>query len=116
MSYANSGDRFFKEQEMKTQTNLAKIKFDDLEFSTNYIKEIYEEGKITDPKSLEEEIIKRDLKDHSREYIILRELRNFSCFHHLFNGICNCINKLDDYGIYPDEIEAVYEKYKNEFI
>ncbi|MGF1916686.1 hypothetical protein L4D17_24630 [Vibrio splendidus] len=53
-----------------------------------------------------QEGIAEDIKENGKKAIIRRELFNHECFY--TNEICDCVEKLEDYGITYDEIYTVF--------
>ncbi|MGF1884098.1 DUF7659 family protein [Vibrio splendidus] len=56
--------------------------------------------------SIVQEGIAEDIKENGKTAIIRRELFNHECFY--TNEICDCVEKLEDYGITYDEIYTVF--------
>ncbi|MEZ9698813.1 hypothetical protein AB4455_12085 [Vibrio sp. 10N.261.46.E12] len=56
--------------------------------------------------SIAQEGIAEDIKENGKAAIIRRELFNHECFY--TNEICDCVEKLEDYGITYDEIYTVF--------
>ena len=54
------------------------------------------------------ESIQQDLKENGKEKIIYRELSNHECWY--VSDYTDCVDKLIDYPITPDEIREVYLK------
>lgn len=55
---------------------------------------------------IHKEGIKQDIADNGKEAIIRRELFNHECFY--TNDICDCVEKLEDYGYSYDDIYQVF--------
>ena len=56
--------------------------------------------------SIAQEGIAEDIKENGKKAIIRRELFNHECFY--TNEICDCVEKLEGYGISYDEIYEVF--------
>lgn len=56
--------------------------------------------------SIAQEGIAEDIKENGKKAIIRRELFNHECFY--TNDICDCVEKLEGYGITYDEIYEVF--------
>ncbi|CAK2900596.1 BCTnown [Vibrio crassostreae] len=56
--------------------------------------------------SIAQEGIAEDIKENGKKAIIRRELFNHECFY--TNDICDCVEKLEGYGISYDEIYEVF--------
>ncbi|MFA1572040.1 hypothetical protein A152_0023950 [Vibrio tasmaniensis 1F-187] len=56
--------------------------------------------------SIAQEGIVEDIKENGKKAIIRRELFNHECFY--TNDICDCVEKLEGYGISYDEIYEVF--------
>ncbi|CAK1947901.1 MULTISPECIES: DUF7659 family protein [Vibrio] len=56
--------------------------------------------------SIAQEGIAEDIKENGKKVIIRRELFNHECFY--TNDICDCVEKLEGYGISYDEIYEVF--------
>ncbi|MEZ9209364.1 hypothetical protein AB6E95_17915 [Vibrio splendidus] len=56
--------------------------------------------------SIAQEGIAEDIKENGKKAIIRRELFNHECFY--TNDICDCVEKLEGYGITYDEINEVF--------
>ncbi|MEZ8306143.1 hypothetical protein AB6C61_20185 [Vibrio splendidus] len=56
--------------------------------------------------SIAQEGIAEDIKENGKKAIIRRELFNHECFY--TNDICDCVEKLEGYGITYDEIHEVF--------
>tara|TARA_B100001059_G_scaffold222859_1_gene247248 strand:+ start:138 stop:524 length:387 start_codon:yes stop_codon:yes gene_type:complete len=61
---------------------------------------------ITRLDSIAQEGIAEDIKENGKKAIIRRELFNHECFY--ANDICDCVEKLEGYGISYDEIYEVF--------
>ncbi|GAB7225913.1 hypothetical protein VoSk93_51340 [Vibrio owensii] len=57
-------------------------------------------------EEIQKEGIKQDIAENGKEAIIRRELFNHECFY--TGDICDCVEKLEDYGYSYDEIYQVY--------
>lgn len=53
--------------------------------------------------------IQMDIKENGKEYVILRELRNYECFYSW--DLHDCICALSDYPITEEEIETAFHKH-----
>ncbi|WP_210455648.1 DUF7659 family protein [Vibrio crassostreae] len=56
--------------------------------------------------SIAQEGIAEDIEENGKKAIIRRELFNHECFY--TNDICDCVEKLEGYGITYDEIYEVF--------
>ncbi|CAK1692420.1 BCTnown [Vibrio crassostreae] len=56
--------------------------------------------------SIAQEGIAEDIKENGKKAIIRRELFNHECFY--TNDICDCVEKLEGYGITYDEIYELF--------
>ncbi|MEZ8330753.1 hypothetical protein AB6D10_23490 [Vibrio splendidus] len=56
--------------------------------------------------SIAQEGIAEDIKENGKKAIIRRELFNHECFY--TNDICDCVEKLEGYGISYDDIYEVF--------
>ncbi|MFA0423363.1 hypothetical protein AB4562_15225 [Vibrio sp. 10N.222.54.A1] len=56
--------------------------------------------------SIAQEGIAKDIEENGKKAIIRRELFNHECFY--TNDICDCIEKLEGYGISYDEVYEVF--------
>ena len=65
--------------------------------------EVIEEG-----YKIYKESIELDLKENTKDKVILRELSNHECFY--TGDITDCIDKLEDYPITKEEIRKIYNK------
>ncbi|HBB9944267.1 hypothetical protein JHS95_23485 [Vibrio parahaemolyticus] len=57
-------------------------------------------------EEIQKEGIKQDIAENGKEAIIRRELFNHECFY--TGDICDCVEKLDEYGYSYDDIYQVY--------
>ncbi|MDC5842190.1 hypothetical protein OPW33_22955 [Vibrio europaeus] len=55
---------------------------------------------------IQKEGIKQDIAENGKEAIIRRELFNHECFY--TGDICDCVEKLEEYGYSYDDIYQVY--------
>ncbi|MFM2591293.1 hypothetical protein [Vibrio sp. TBV020] len=55
---------------------------------------------------IQKEGIKQDIAENGKEAIIRRELFNHECFY--TNDICDCVEKLEEYGYSYDDIYQVF--------
>ncbi|TCU04016.1 DUF7659 family protein [Vibrio crassostreae] len=56
--------------------------------------------------SIAQEGIAEDIEENGKKAIIRRELFNHECFY--TNDICDCVEKLEGYGIFYDEVYEVF--------
>ncbi|MCW8349401.1 hypothetical protein MD535_25860, partial [Vibrio sp. ZSDZ65] len=56
--------------------------------------------------SIAQEGIAEDIEENGKKAIIRRELFNHECFY--TNDICDCVEKLEGYGISYDEVYEVF--------
>ncbi|HAV1497624.1 DUF7659 family protein [Vibrio parahaemolyticus] len=57
-------------------------------------------------EQIQKEGIKQDIAENGKEAIIRRELFNHECFY--TGDICDCVEKLEEYGYSYDDIYQVY--------
>ncbi|WP_394246006.1 hypothetical protein [Vibrio profundi] len=57
-------------------------------------------------EEIQKEGIKQDIAENSKEAIIRRELFNHECFY--TGNVCDCVEKLEEYGYSYDDIYQVY--------
>lgn len=57
-------------------------------------------------EKIQKEGIKQDITENGKEAIIRRELFNHECFY--TGDICDCVEKLEEYGYNYDDIYQVY--------
>ncbi|MEZ8822631.1 MULTISPECIES: hypothetical protein [Vibrio] len=55
---------------------------------------------------IQKEGIKQDIEENGKQGIIRRELFNHECFY--TNDICDCVEKLEEYGYSYDDIYEVF--------
>ncbi|EIC5074539.1 TPA: hypothetical protein ACGU7E_001558 [Vibrio vulnificus] len=56
---------------------------------------------------IQKEGIKQDISENGKEAIIRRELFNHECFY--INDICDCVEKLEEYGYSYDDIYQIFQ-------
>ncbi|EGQ8923949.1 hypothetical protein ACN930_002226 [Vibrio parahaemolyticus] len=56
---------------------------------------------------IQKEGIKQDISENGKEAIIRRELFNHECFY--TNDICDCVEKLEEYGYSYDDIYQIFQ-------
>ncbi|EDK30745.1 hypothetical protein VSWAT3_25719 [Vibrionales bacterium SWAT-3] len=61
---------------------------------------------MTSLDSIAQEGIAEDIEENGKKSIIRRELFNHECFY--TNDICDCVEKLEGYGISYDEVYEVF--------
>ncbi|MFA0719455.1 hypothetical protein AB4622_26240 [Vibrio splendidus] len=62
--------------------------------------------------SIAQEGIVEDIEENGKKAIIRRELFNHECFY--TNDICDCVEKLEGYGISYDEVYEVFNHIRKE--